>query len=413
MQEGYPLGDDNVVSLPLLATTPTIMQTKPLLWTKDFVLLASANLLMAIAFYFMLPILPVYLTDKLNASKSEIGIILAFYTIATLLIRPFSGWAIDTYGRKSIYLIAYFLFSLLFIGYPIALSLYLFIGFRFFHGLTWGVLTTSSSTIAVDIIPPVRRGEGIGIFGLSMTIGMALGPMIAIFIAGADRYLAVFVSAIGISLLGLLLALVVKYPKFTIDKSRKILSFNGLIEKSSLPVSINMMIIQFTYGGVLSFIALYGKEIGVQNSGIFFLLLSLGIGFSRVGSGKIFDISGPDKISILGMLLLVVGFPILALVNNSVGFLISAVVLGLGYGIIMPTFQAMVNNLVVHTRRGAANSTLFTCFDIGIGLGMIGTGILSDWLGFSSTFLISSLVNLLALNYFLFFTIRHYRKNMN
>ena len=172
-----------------------------------------------------------------------------------------------------------------------------------------------------------------------------------------------------------------------------------------------MMIVQFTYGGVLSFIALYGKEIGVDNSGIFFLILSLGIGFSRVGSGKIFDISGPDKISLVGMILLIIGFPVLALVNNPIGFHISAVILGLGFGIIMPTFQTMVNNMVAPKRRGAANSTLFTCFDIGIGMGMIGTGVLSEWLGFSSTFLISSVVNLLALNVFLFFTINHYRRN--
>lgn len=387
------------------------MQVKPNLWTRDFILLATANLLMAIAFYFMLPILPVYLSDKLNASKSEIGVILAFYTIATLFIRPFSGWALDSFGRKKIYLTAYFLFSLFFIGYPIALSVYLFMGFRFLHGLTWGVLTTSSSTIAVDIIPPSRRGEGIGIFGLSMTIGMALGPMLAIFITGQSRYLLLFLSAIGISLIGLIFTFVVRYPKFIPDKTRSIFSFKGLIEKTSIPVSLNMMIVQFTYGGVLSFIALYGKEIGVDNSGIFFLILSLGIGFSRVGSGKIFDISGPDKISLVGMILLIIGFPVLALVNNPIGFHISAVILGLGFGIIMPTFQTMVNNMVAPNRRGAANSTLFTCFDIGIGMGMIGTGVLSEWLGFSSTFLISSVVNLLALNVFLFFTINHYRRN--
>lgn len=385
------------------------MQSKPKLWSKDFALLASANLLMAIAFYFMMPILPVYLTDKLGASKSEIGIILAFYTIATLIIRPFSGWAIDTYGRKYIYMFAYFLFSLFFIGYPLAFTVLMFMGFRFLHGLTWGVLTTSSSTIAVDIIPAARRGEGIGIFGLSMTIGMALGPMIAIFIAGDDSYKALFISAIGISLIGLLLTLVVKYPVFNSSAIRRTISVKGLIEKSSLPVSINMMIVQFTYGGVLSFIALYGKEIGVKSSGLFFLLLSIGIGFSRVSSGKIFDISGPERISILGMILLIIGFPVLALVNNSLGFHISATILGLGFGIIMPTFQAMVNNLVEPNRRGAANSTLFTCFDIGIGLGMIGTGMLSDWLGFSSTFLISSVVILLALNLFLFYTIKHYK----
>jgi predicted MFS family arabinose efflux permease len=367
---------------------------------------------MAIAFYFMMPILPVYLTDKLAASKSEVGMVLAFYTIATLIIRLFSGWTIDTYGRKTIYLFAYLFFSIFFIGYPLAFTIYLFIGIRFLHGLTWGVLTTSSSTIAIDIIPPSRRGEGIGIFGLSMTIGMAIGPMIAIFITGADRYTLLFVSAIGISFLGFILAQIVRYPSFNRENSKRAFSFKDLVEKNSIPVSVNMLIVQFTYGGVISFIALYGKEIGVENSGLFFLILSVGIGLSRVKSGRIFDVSGPEKIIMLGMVLLVIGFPALAIFNSSLGFHLSAIILGFGFGIIMPTFQAMVNNLVLPSRRGAANSTFFTSFDIGIGLGMVGTGILSDYLGFSSTFLIFSAIIIMALIFFQLISFRHYKKKL-
>jgi predicted MFS family arabinose efflux permease len=135
----------------------------------------------------------------------------------------------------------------------------------------------------------------------------------------------------------------------------------------------------------------------------------LGIGLSRVGSGRIFDKSGPAKILLLGMILLIIGFPMLALINNSLGFHLSAVVLGLGFGIIMPTYQAMINNLVTPNRRGAANSTFFTAFDLGIGIGMIGTGLLSEWLGFSITFLISSITILIALNFFFFISFNHYK----
>lgn len=386
---------------------------KPKLWTRDFVFLAIANLLMAIAFYFMLPVLPVYLVDKLGATRSEIGLVLSFYTIAALAIRLFSGWAIDTYGRKTIYLAAYFLFSLIFISYPFAFTIYLFLLVRFVHGLTWGVLTTSSSTIAVDIIPPSRRGEGIGIFGLSMTIGMAIGPMLAIFITGESRYFLLFTSAIATTIIGLVLALMVRYPKFTSLNSARSLKLKGLIEKSAIPVSINMMMIMFTYGGVLSFISLYGKEIGIENSGLFFLILSLGIGFSRIFSGKIFDKSGPKTISIFGFLSLIIGFPILSLINNSLGFHLSAAILGLGFGVIMPTFQAMVNNLVEPSRRGAANSSFFTAFDLGIGFGMIGTGVLSQWFGFSYTFLLFTIIILIALIIFQLYSSFHYKKHIS
>ncbi len=381
------------------------------LWTRSFVSLAVANLLMAIAFYFMLPILPVYLKDIIGATKSEIGVVLSFYTIAALAIRLFAGWALDVYGRKLIYLTAFLLFSIFFIGYPIAFTFIQFLFLRFAHGLTWGVLTTSGSTIAVDIIPQERRGEGIGIFGLSMTIGMALGPTIAIFIAGDSQYSLLFFSAIAISLVGLVLAYTVKLSKFTKTRSKKF-SAKDLVEKTSIPVAVNMILVMFTYGGVLSFISLYGKEIGVSNSGLFFLLLSIGIGLSRVLSGKVFDLYGPRLISVIGMILLAIGFPILGYIDNPIGYHISAIILGFGFGIIMPTFQAMVNNMVNVTRRGAANSTFFTAFDLGIGFGMIGTGILSQLVGFNTTFSLFAIIVLLALTFFLSICSKYYHNSI-
>jgi MFS family permease len=387
------------------------MLDKPALWTKDFISMAIANLLMAITFYFMLPILPIYLVEKLGATKSQIGVILSLYTISALIVRLFSGWALDTYGRKGIYLSAYILFSLAFIGYPFISSIALFMFIRFTHGLTWGALTTSSSTIAVDIIPPSRRGEGIGIFGLSMTIGMAIGPMIALLIAGNSNFNAVFTAAIAISVVGFVLAYTIRYPKFVSKNTNLRFSFKALIEKSALPISFNMMLIMFTYGGILSFISLYGKEVGVDNSGVFFLILSIGIGFSRIGSGKVIDKKGPKKISLIGFALLIIGFPILALINNPLGFHLAAAILGLGFGIIMPTFQTMVNNLVLPNRRGAANSTFFTAFDLGIGLGIIGTGFLSQNLGFSKTFIIFCIINIFAINQFFIYSIKYYNSH--
>lgn len=385
---------------------------KQALYNRNFILLYCANLLMAIAFYFMLPILPVYLTTAFGATKGEVGLVLAFYTIAALVIRPFTGWAVDTYGSKGIYLAAFLLFVSLFIGYPIVPSTLLMIALRFAHGLTWGVLTTSSTTIAVEIIPPARRGEGIGVFGLSMTLAMAIGPLIAITIAGNDRFLTLFISAIAISLVGFVFTQFVKFPHFSVDSQKRELNLKGLVEKSAIPISINMLLVMFSYGSVLSFIALYGQEVGVTNSGPFFLLIAVGIGISRFFGGKAFDKHGPQRVSILGLIILILSFPILALVHNPVGYHASATLMGFGFGIIMPVFQSMVNNLVKPERRGAANSTLFTCFDLGIGIGMMATGFLSDFIGLSGAFLVCAVVNVLALILFVAFSERHYRERM-
>ena len=173
------------------------------LWTKDFTLITLANLLMAIAFYFMVPVLPVFLSDNFSASESQIGLVLSFYTIAALLIRPFAGYALDVVSRYSIYVVSLLLFSTIFFGYVWATSILFVLVLRFVHGLTWGSMSTAGSTIAVDLVPQKRRGEGIGIFGLSMTIAMAIGPLIAIAITGDSSYKRLFYTAAGISFLGL------------------------------------------------------------------------------------------------------------------------------------------------------------------------------------------------------------------
>ena len=99
------------------------------------------------------------------------------------------------------------LFTLTFFGYPLATSILFVLILRFVHGLTWGSMSSAGSTIAVDLVPQKRRGEGIGIFGLSMTIAMAIGPLIAILITGDGGYNRLFFSAAAFSFFGLMLSL--------------------------------------------------------------------------------------------------------------------------------------------------------------------------------------------------------------
>lgn len=378
------------------------------LWTKDFTLITMANLLMAIAFYFMVPILPVFLSDSFSATESQIGLVLSFYTVAALLVRPFAGYALDAMGRQSIYVVSLLLFSLIFFGYVWATSILFVLAIRFMHGLTWGSMSSAGSTIAVDLVPLKRRGEGIGIFGLSMTIAMAIGPLIAIAITGDSSYKKLFYAAAAFSFLGLLLALFVRVPKVTsVRRKFKMLS---LIEKSSLPVSLNVLLVTIPYGGIISFIALYGRSIGIDSSGLFFLLLAVGITISRVFSGKSFDKIGPKKISILGIVLLIVGLPILAFNQSFVGYHLAALILGFGFGVIMATFQAIANHKVEADKRGAANSTYLTFFDLGIGMGMLLIGYLIQVMDYSGAFLLCAAIEVLALVVFVFYTMPKFRR---
>ena len=370
------------------------------MWNRDFILLTLSNFFMCITYYALISALPVYLVNELHAGKSQVGVVLAAYTIASVIIRPFSGFALDKFGRRTVFLLALIFYTSLFAGYLVAFCIVALIALRFAQGLTWGVTTISGSTIAVDIIPSAQRGEGIGYFALSTTMGMSVGPIVGAFIIHHGGYSELFISALFISLASLFMAYLIRLPKKLTSKRDIEFSVENLFHRKSILPSINLMVIMTTYGGLLSFIALFGREIGIENTSLFFLIFAIGIATSRLTSGKTFDRKGPLGILTFCLILMIIGFPLLALVRNAAGFYISALIIGFGIGVVFPTFQSIVNNLANNGNRGAANSTLYTALDLGMGLGMMISGLIAQYISISALFLISAVVCLVGLAFF-------------
>lgn len=279
-----------------------MLKTKETLFKGNFVLIFFASLLLFTAFYILLPTLPVFLTRELKITEGQTGIILAVYTLAALIIRPFTGFMIDRFGRKLFYIPALFVFAFLFLSYPLAGTFALMLVLRFAHGLVWGVTTTTGSTLIVDIVPADRRGEGIGLYGLAMTFPMAIGPLVGMQLSNNNTYTIMFFSAGLLAFLGFSLSLFIKYPIVPLLENYKF-SWSNLLEKSALPVTFNLLLINISYGGLVSFISLYALKTGLGNTGIFFIIFAVGITIARLYMGKIFDRHGPKVLSIVGILL--------------------------------------------------------------------------------------------------------------
>jgi len=378
------------------------------LWNKDFILLAIGNLFMVIGFYFLMPTLPVYVVDILGAHKHDVGYILAAYTISALLIRPFTGMAIDVWGRKWIYIGSFAVFSLILGIYPLMHSFAMLLLLRFIHGFTWGINTTSGSTAVVDIIPVQKRGRGIGYFGMSFTISMALGPLLALYILAFSGFTVMFISASLFAFIGLIMIFFVKFPEIHLHTGPMRITWDRFIERTSVPVAIPQILFGMTYGSVISFITLYAKEISIDETGQFFTLIAIGIFLSRLFTGQIFDSRGPYFLMISGFGISITGFFLLAELQTSFGFLISAFFIGLGSEILMPTLQTMVNNMVDINRRGAANATISTAFDLGIGMGSLLLGIFSEIVGLANMYLSCIILLLAGLAFYLVYVDRFY-----
>jgi MFS family permease len=381
----------------------------PPLWNRNFTLMCVSVFLGFLSFYFLLPVLPMYLSSHFNADKTQVGMVLGTFTLAPLLTRPVFAYFLDKGHKRSVLLVSFFLFGLLTLPYIFAPSIAAIFALRILHGATWGGTTISSASIIVDFIPPERRGEGLGVYGVGITLAMAFGPLLGASIVSGNNFPPVFMVATGLGVFAFVVATAIRFPAFRPEGASKFkFSAHTFVERKVLPIAGNMLIMSFCYGGLISFIPLYAKEIGVLNPGIFFLVFACGIGIARLFAGKSFDRRGPRLAGIAAFVTMSIGFIVIALMKTLPGFFLAAFVLGVSQGMLTPTFQAMVNELVPRERRGAANSTYFTAFDLGIAAGSVSVGVVSDKIGLAGAFLVCSVLCGVGLIFFVSRTLPHF-----
>ena len=152
------------------------------LWTKDFISITIVNIFLFLSFQMIVATLPLHV-EKLGATENIIGWMTGLATIAAFLIRPITGIALDKLGRKTVFFLGHIILiiSTYFLG--VFNYIWLIIIIRFINGLGWGLGTTTSMTVASDTIPISKFGEGIGLFNLSNGLGMAIGPIIGLYIS--------------------------------------------------------------------------------------------------------------------------------------------------------------------------------------------------------------------------------------
>lgn len=390
-------------------------EKKEILWSKNFIAAACGNFLMFLAFYMLLPILPMYLTDQFEANKATIGIILSSYTITALIIRPFAGFMVDSFPRKPLLLICYATFILFFGGYLLAGTLLIFAFIRAAHGLAFGLVTISNSTVAIDTMPSSRRGEGIGYYGVSSNLAMAFGPTIALFLLDVSHnYNYVFILSLVAGCIGFGCINLIKLPVRKIAKEPKEpISLDRFILIKGIPGMLPLALFSFSYGILSSYLAVYGKEeVGLTSgTGLYFILMSFGLIGSRITAGKMLNKGLITQVILTGLHFLITAFLLFIFIKNSLGFYFSAILMGIAYGCICPSFQTMFINLAHHNQRGTANSTFFTSWDFGIGVGVLAGGAIADISNYTTAYIFG--LTLIIIGYILFkiVTISHFNNN--
>lgn len=414
----------------------------PKLWNTNYIKVWLANFMIFFSFMLVMPLLPLYLSDEFGAGKHTIGVVLSGYTILALFARMFSGYIVDTYNRKTVLLLSYGLFAFFFLGYIIGGSLILFGIIRTLHGAPFGTTTVSNSTVAIDVLHPERRAEGIGYYGLSNNLATAISPTIGLYIYEVfDNYQIIFFLSFLMALSGLLINSTIKLPQKkvtetsdqeksnlgnnTVDKTdsngplltnkkkKALLSLDRFFLVNGWSVGVMLACLSFSYGVLSTYIAIYSKEeLGMTSgSGAFFLVLSVSLMVSRLTGSKSLRKGEVVKNATLGMCISVFSYLMFAAVHSYIGYFSCAVILGLGNGHMFPAVQTMFINLAPNSKRGTANSSMLTSWDVGIGAGVIVGGIFAELISYNAAFWVAWLVNLAGVIFFFMYVRRTYIKN--
>lgn len=374
---------------------------KESLWTKDYILLLISNFLVFVGFYMLLSTLPYYIFE-MGGSSSHVGMVTAIFTVSAIIIRPFSGIALEKVNKK-IFLSLGVLICLVTIGgFNWASTVVGIMLIRFFHGFGWGISTTTYGTIASDLVPVSRRGEGMGYFSSASTVAMSIGPPLGIMLMGNKGFPNLFIGASINTLIALILIYFIQVPKIEMEVNREGFT-SRLVEKKALFPAFLALLLGFTYGGITSFITLFGKEIGIENVGWFFTINAIFILIIRSIAGRIFDKKGHFWAIVPGAIFSFLGVLILSYVRSTGILILSAMLYGIGFGTVQPSLLAWAVNSAEPARRGSANATYFSAFDIGIGLGSVVLGNIGEFLSYSQMYRISSIPMLGLLIFYLIY----------
>lgn len=390
-----------------------LMETERL-WNANFVKVAAANFLLFFAFYLLMPLLPLYLSETFYSTKDVIGAALSGHILSALLTRPFSGYVVDSFPRKKVLMVTFFLFFIFFAGYLVAGTLLLFTIVRTLHGVPFGALTVANSTVAIDVLPSSRRSEGIGYYGLSNNLAMAIGPTVAVYVYNyVHDFDVLFWMSLITAGIGLAVDASVKLKPREQVKPKQTMSLDRFFLTIGWQLFLTMVAFGYAYGVLSTYLAIYGKErMGVTSgTGTFFLILAVGLMLSRLQGASALRKGRLTQNASMGMLISLVGYTIFVAMPNLWGYYGAAVLIGLGNGHIWPAYQNMFINLATHAQRGTANSTLLVAWDVGIGIGVVAGGVVAEHIGYEAAFWSGVAVNAVGVTHYFATARSHFLRN--
>jgi len=375
------------------------------LWTKPFVLCLANNLFLFIFYFAQTTILPIYILKELGGNLAQAGLAMTLFMISAIAVRPFSGLIIEKLGIRKTLIVSGIFFSLFSLAYLLADQLMTLFIIRFLHGIWFSILTTVCVPVVNQFIPEQRKGEGMGYYVMSVNLGIVLGPLIGLSLIEYWSYFQITTLLIALVFIGFAFCLMipVKDPENIIQTipEKKGLALPDVVEKKALPVAVLAALISFSYASIMSFIAPFAASKNLMAyASLFFVVFAISMMSLRPITGKIYDRKGPQYVIYPALLVFSLGLFLLSQIQTLWGFLLAAVLIGVGFGSAQPCIQTLAIQRAPKHRIGYATSTFYTFYDVGIAVGSLLIGALIATYSYQFAFILCSLLTLCSIVYF-------------
>ncbi|WP_313515892.1 MFS transporter [Sphingobacterium sp.] len=380
------------------------------IWTRDFILSCLGCFFLFVNFYMLLSSMPLAIKQHMGGTARDMSLVVSIYLLGIVLLRPFSGVISDRIGSKKISIITMFLFvvcSFMYLGIHAIVPLLLV---RMIHGVFHSLSTTAHAAMAISMVPNSRKGEGIGYYGLAMSLSMVLGPALGLYILNSFGFEVLIIVASIFSVISWLLTLFIKNPAIvkqgvSAKVGKQKFSFSNFIEMKAVPVCISAMLFAFSYSSIISFMAVYTTELGMPIAAMYyFITFAISIMVTRPIIGKLLDSKGPSYLIIPSLIIFALGLMIMGTATSLFQILLSGVILGVAYGAIFPSFQTITIKLSPLDKAGSATATFFLFYDSGFGLGAFALAVVASYFGYAKMYMIvSGLILLTLLLYYLLY----------
>lgn len=370
---------------------------KQTIWSKNFILVLLTTFFAAVTHMIFTSIFPIYVTD-IGGNMSIAGMMITGLVFAGTITRLVCGPLQDKYGRRTMLIIGGVMFAINTIAYNFTSNMQLLFILRVCNGISQGVYFGAASTIVADIVPQEKLVDGIGYFGIAGAIGSACAPMIGLEIYQNFGVSTLFILTSIFALIGATFNFFIKPIKPITTTQKEVFKprLNTVVEFAVIVPAILIALLMLGNSSITNYLATYGLQQGIQNISVYFMINSLTMIIVRLFTGKLSDRFGPIPLITIGILLMIPGYLLIALLPTLPFIILSSILLGIGFALSTPLLNALVFRLASEKRRGVANSTYGLFSDIGNGIGGSLWGDLSQK-SFSLVYLLSALCTLIAL----------------